>query len=506
MKIKKSILAILASAVLTAVSVSTSVSSITPSAPDDCHDDWLHVEGHKVCDMYGNQVLLTGCNWFGFNCSEEVFHGLWSSSLKDTVNQFGERGLNVIRVPISAECILNWKNGKKIVPSISTADNPELIGASSQEIFNKFLYYCKQYGVKAFIDIHSAESANSGHLIPLWYNGSYDTEDYYEALEYMATTYKDDDTLIGIDLKNEPHGQVTGTGTNFAKWDDSEDINNWKYVAETAANKVLAINPNMLILVEGVEVYPMEGYDYTAVGTIDDPKYYFDWWGGNLRGVKDYPLDLGENQDQLMYSPHDYGPCVFQQAWFDKDFTKESLYEDCWRDNWAYISENEIAPLLIGEWGGFLDGKQTQEWMTYLRDFMIEKEINHTFWCYNANSGDTGGFVAADFKTWDEKKYNFVKPALWQTEDGKFISLDHKKGMGSKGISVTDYYKIITVVKGDIDDNSIINSTDLALMRRYILNLTTLNSKAQKACDINDDGVINGTDFSLLKTMILNQE
>ena len=30
--------------------------------------------------------------------------------------------------------------------------------------------------------------------------------------------------------------------------------------------------------------------------------------------------------------------------------------EDCWYDNWAYLHEEGIAPLLIGEWGGFMDG------------------------------------------------------------------------------------------------------------------------------------------------------
>lgn len=35
--------------------------------------------------------------------------------------------------------------------------------------------------------------------------------------------------------------------------------------------------------------------------------------------------------------------------------------------------------------------------MTYLRDFMIENRIHHTFWCFNENSGDTGGLVYDNF-------------------------------------------------------------------------------------------------------------
>ena len=79
------------------------------------------------------------------------------------------------------------------------------------------------------------------------------------------------------------------------------------------------------------------------------------------------------------------------------------------------------------------------KWMEYFRQLIAEKHLHHTFWCYNANSGDTGGLVKDDFKTWDEEKYNFVKEVLWQTEDGKFIGLDHEVPLGANGIALSDY-------------------------------------------------------------------
>ena len=39
------------------------------SAVDDTNDDWLHAEGSRLYDMNGNEVWLTGANWFGMNCS-----------------------------------------------------------------------------------------------------------------------------------------------------------------------------------------------------------------------------------------------------------------------------------------------------------------------------------------------------------------------------------------------------------------------------------------------------
>ena len=78
-------------------------------------------------------------------------------------------------------------------------------------------------------------------------------------------------------------------------------------------------------------------------------------------------------------------------------------------------------------------------WMEYMRQLIGEYHLNHTFWCFNANSGDTGGLVLDDFTTWDEDKYEFVKEVLWQDADGRFIGLDHEIPLGVNGIALKDY-------------------------------------------------------------------
>ena len=121
--------------------------------------------------------------------------------------------------------------------------------------------------------------------------------------------------------------------------------------------------------------------------------------------------------------------------------------KDCWKDNWFYIQEQDIAPLLIGEWGGFMT-EPNLTWMTYMRKLIKDNHVNHTFWCFNANSGDTGGLVKDDFVTWDEEKYDFVKEVLWQ-EGGKFVGLDHAIPLGEKGKgSLISHIKIADEVFG----------------------------------------------------------
>lgn len=389
--------------------------------------DWLHVDGNKIVDASGKEVWLTGVNWFGFNADERIFHGLWSANMRTLTKGIADRGMNVVRVPISTELLLEWKAGTFTKPNVNEFANPELAGLNSLQVFEKWLEMCEEYGLKVFLDVHSAEADNSGHVHPVWWKGSITTEDVYEGWEWAATRWKSNDTMIGADIKNEPHG--TQGSTERAKWDGSTDKDNFKHFAETASRKILAINPNWLVFVEGIEVYPKEGVSWTSTGLTD---YHNMWWGGNLRGVRDFPIDLGAHQDQLVYSPHDYGPLVHLQPWFKGEFDRTSLERDVWDPNWLYLHKENTAPLLIGEWGGFMDGGPNEKWMLALRSLITDRRLSHTFWVLNPNSGDTGGLLGYDWATWDEEKYALLKPALWQ-DGGKFVGLDHDVPLGGVG-------------------------------------------------------------------------
>ena len=471
--------------------VNTPVSTVL--AVDDCNDDWLHAEGSKLYDMNGNQVWLTGANWFGLNCTENVPHGLYARDVDDMLQSVADHGINIIRFPISTELLLSWMNGEPLpVSSVQASYNPpqDEIGEdgtvtpagkygninrdfceadgktlkNSMDIFDVIMQKCKKYGIKALIDVHSPASHNSGHNYNLWYyeptaedcdgmaTGHFSKEkitwdDWKDSITWLAEKYANDDTILAYDLKNEPHGKRGYDGTecpaNMAKWDNSTDKNNWKYSSEECAKSILKVNPHALILIEGIEQSPMPDYNWDTPDKFQpkagEERWYGAWWGGNLRGVKDLPVlpDSG----QIVYSPHDYGPSVYAQSWFAKEFDTNSLLKDYWYDTWAYINDKDIAPLLIGEWGGHMDEGKNQKWMGLLRDYMIENHINHTFWCLNPNSGDTGGLLDTQFNNWDEDKYGLFEPSLWQTStSGKYIGLDHATALGANGLSLNEYY------------------------------------------------------------------
>ncbi|WP_295215158.1 cellulase family glycosylhydrolase [Ruminococcus sp.] len=596
MRIRKKLMALAVSGMMTVTCFSASIpavqTSLSAAAVDDNNDDWLHAEGSRLYDSEGHEVWLTGANWFGFNCTENCAHGLYAADIDDFLENVSNHGINLIRMPISTELLVSWMDGKPLdVSSVNAGNDPPYFVVNpdfvledgktlknSMEIFDIIMQKMKKYGLKVMIDVHSPASHNSGHNYNLWYYessaadadnmavGAFSSEQitwdmWKDSITWLAEKYNSDDTIIGYDLKNEPHGKRGYNGTtcpsDIAKWDNSTDLNNWAYSATECANSLLSVNPNALIFIEGVEQYPKteKGYTYDTAdiwqASADVSPWYGAWWGGNLRGVKDYPIKPDSGTSQIVYSPHDYGPSVYNQTWFDKDFTTQTLLDDYWYDTWAYINDQDIAPLLIGEWGGHMDGGSNEKWMTLLRNYMIDNHINHTFWGLNPNSGDTGGLLAYDFITWDDEKYNMFEESLWQTlETGKYISLDHQRALGTNGssISLSDFYSsyastegsnldggtiwdgktssskpvetgtgVSTTTKeettttvttsetpaviGDITQDGTTDMADLIQLLKFLLGQETSDGNF-RAGDVNGDGTVNGIDLALYRQVL----
>ena len=370
----------------------------------------LTTNGNRIIDAAGNEVRFAGINWFGFNTGDNAPGGLDRCNLKEMLEEIARRGFNLIRIPVSCELLLGWMNGECPESKYDPVINPELTGKTSLEIFDLVLEICGSLGIPVMIDIHSAETDLNGHLYPMWYTGKIDESQYISALAWIAQRYKDNDTVIAYDLKNEPHGKAEEPLTSI--WNDSDRKNNWKRFATEAANTVLDNDPHALVVIEGVQVYPK---DIVANDYLSDKEedYHNTWWGGNLMGVRKHPIDLGstERNRQIVYSVHEYGPSVFMQPWFEKDYSYDSLYKDAWHDLWLYIVEENIAPVFIGEWGGFMD-EETLKWLKMSRRLIGEYKLSFAVWCLNPESPDTGGLLKEDFKTWDEEKYSFVKEML----------------------------------------------------------------------------------------------
>src|SRR5262249_25696180 len=66
---------------------------------------YWHTSGNQILDSSNHPVRIAGINWYGFETTDEVAHGLWAQDYKAVLNTIKDNGYNVIRVPFSNQMI-----------------------------------------------------------------------------------------------------------------------------------------------------------------------------------------------------------------------------------------------------------------------------------------------------------------------------------------------------------------------------------------------------------------
>src|SRR5262249_36915138 len=154
-------------------------------------------------------------------------------------------------------------------------------------------------------------------------------------------------------------------------------------------------NPNWLIIVEGIETYHGDTY----------------WWGGNLEGARQFPVRLSR-PGKLVYSAHDYGPEVWPQSWFQAPTFPHNL-SAVWQTHCAYPHADGIAPVYLGEFGGAMNSGPEGLWQSTLVSFLSQQRIGYAYWCWNPDSGDTGGLLENDWTTVDQARLDILRSYQW---------------------------------------------------------------------------------------------
>ena len=347
---------------------------------------YFSTSGSNIVDSSGQTVRFTGANWFGFETSSYMPHGVWSVSYKSVLDKVKGLGLTVLRLPYSDDLFTPGRS-----PSgLNAQENPDLVGLTSLQVMDKVVEYAGQIGVRILLDRHRPDANAQSEL---WYTSNVPESTWIANMQSLAGRYQNNPTVIGIDLHNEPN--------SAACWGCGDPARDWRLAAERGGNAVLSVNPNWLVVVEGVSSYNGDS----------------NWWGGNLQGAKDYPVRLNV-PGKLVYSAHDYGMSVFAgQPWFSNPSFPNTL-ETHWDKNWGYLLKQNIAPVLLGEFGSTLEDPKDRIWMPRLLEYLKTNGASWTYWSLNPNSGDTKGLLQDDWKTTDTVRYDIIKPYLVPLEGG----------------------------------------------------------------------------------------
>jgi acetyl esterase/lipase len=260
------------------------------------------------------------------------------------------------------------------------------------------------FGLRVIL-CNSRSAAGRGPEIAsgLWYTAAYPEAVWQADWKEVVSLFGHDTAFVGADLRNEPHEMGSGTvaeqtyltaGPMWGTYRGTQYWHrDWRLAAEHMGNDLLRVDPTLLIIVEGVQVYVDPSGKKVSGGL----------WGSNLSGVRYAPVRL-IRPGQLVYSVHEYGPQMWQGDWFNTKTTYASLSRR-WTRLWGYLlnaSRSLQAPIFVGEFGtcheywscitatdGWKQGFWFKSFVQYLHG---HPQVGWAYWSLNP----TGPFHAAD--------------------------------------------------------------------------------------------------------------
>jgi len=341
---------------------------------------YWHTSGNQILDASGSPVRIAGINWYGFETPDEIAHGLWAQDYHAVVNDIKNLGYNTIRIPFSNQMVETPIVPQNFSQFNSTGPiNTDLAGLNSLQILDKIISYAGQVGLKVILDNHRSEAGETAEANGLWYTSAYPSSAWVNDWATLARRYAGNPTVIGFDLRNEPHTPAGDTYAQGATWGTGTAATDVRLAYEQAGNAVLAADPNALVFCEGIGETP------NSSGGLDST-----WWGGDLELAGQFPVTLS-SPGHVVYSAHDYGPNLFQQTWFNSSTTSASL-DAVWAKYWGYLYTSSIAPVWVGEFGtdntaadvsSATAGSQGQWFSSLVSYIKSNPAMGWTYWALN---------------------------------------------------------------------------------------------------------------------------
>lgn len=311
----------------------------------------LHTSGRYVVDSNGQRVKLAAVNWYGAEEQDYVVAGLEYASLASIAHRIRTMGFNTVRLPWSNEMF----ESNPVIADARLAANPDLKGLHALDVLDSVIRTLAAEGVYVVLDNHTSTadwccSNTDGN--GFWYNAAYPESSWIADWQAMAKRYANQPAVIGADLRNEPRGPV---------WAGSDPRYDWHAAAERAGNAILAANPNLLIIVEGV--------NYAA----------------DLTGVRDTPVRLNID-NHLVYSSHDY-------AWFHNGMSSYGSLKSQLDSRWGFLLDPTVnTPVWVGEFGTCHTSatciasttiSDSGFWFSAFTRYLQERDLDWAYWAVN---------------------------------------------------------------------------------------------------------------------------
>ena len=310
---------------------------------------------------------IRGINWFGLETPQKMLEGLDVFPPAVHVQRMKSFGFNTLRSPFAMEGVLS----------------EEYRYNGAYDTLHTLFAECEFQNMSIVLDLHRLFFYTTS---PLWHSSvSVPIQDATGTTVIMSETnvltgfkiflsyFQGYRSLLGIDLYNEPHGDVT-----FHTGNSSTDFQ--RYV-ERAVFELDEWSP--LFFVTGIH------------------------WGQDMRNYS----FLSQNS-RIVMAPHVYGPTLTSIPGDDGWKTDPAVLEYRWNVYFGYLAQQGWT-MVIGEFGANQYSNDDMLWFSFFVDY-LEKHPGWgwMFWAWNPSSKDVQGFLEWDWETPVSSKYQILSKLL----------------------------------------------------------------------------------------------
>jgi aryl-phospho-beta-D-glucosidase BglC (GH1 family) len=497
-----------ASAISGPAQAQTSPARTNPQTPETLlSPGYLHRTGSQIIDSHGRQVRIDAVALHGNNDIDEtaiVNEDSPLDGLDANMQAIVGAGFNTVT--------LAWNDA-----SLHDANAPAYLAG-----LDAVVDAARTYGLKVILNHHNDEGQEGdGNCLAqqgngLWYDSGPGTDDtdgcgtagtvtqasFQADWVELARHYRNDSTVIGFDLDNEPLA-YTGEST----WGDG-GVNDIHAMYTNVGNAVEAADPGVLVICEGPQNY---GGSFDGGAGLTTPE-------GDLTAVATDPVVLAAGNggnSRVIYSVHEY-PDEVSGVTADSGAAAIARYNK----DWGYLEAQNIAPVWIGEAGSTMSTSDDTAWAQTLAEYVdgedgaeggptftgAEQGVSTTWYTWDdegLGALNTDGTVnQARYGAYDQWRTTLEQDAKQSPLIGSgYLSVRGSQIIGPDGKPV----RLATVAlhgNNDIDENEFVNETypldgidaNMAAIRKAGFNTVTLAFNDASLHDANAPAYLAGLD------------
>ncbi|KAF7361221.1 Glycoside hydrolase [Mycena sanguinolenta] len=386
----------------------------------------LSTSGRYVVDADGSRFRLQGGNWHGASgtytgsgdINDDANHhagenahtmplGLQYVPIDQIIDSFLEMGINTIRLQFSNQIL----HDTTIIDPSWVAANPQFVGMTPLQVYDAVIEALTARGIAVIVNNHTNTS--------LWccgidgnerWNESQDISTWISDWLFVVNRYKSNKRVVGADLYNEVRRDVL-TDPDWGNGDNAD----WATASQEVANQIQLANPDILIIVEGINWIglPVDGFPHsrptlTPVAGLSHTllvphklvysAHFYAYTGPNHSGA----TGIGETSDPRY-----------------RDLSRADLFS-VMNSSASYVALDAemhyTAPVWLSEFGvagrgETLDSDKT--WFQNFADYLVLTDADFAFWPLVGylNNGTGNGWALMN---WD---VNGVRTGLFDGDD-----------------------------------------------------------------------------------------